>query len=101
SDPVLIKHVTVDATGAFGFDWVVPDLSDGSHVITVTGASSDVCPIDPLEIQVSGVGPTEPGNANTGAKIAGMVGIAAVLLIGGTALTVFGRRRRASGSHSS
>src|SRR5207249_3268157 len=66
SDPVLIKHVTVDASGAFGFDWVVPDLSDGSHVITVEGSTNDVCPIDPLEIQISGVGPTEPGNANTG-----------------------------------
>jgi len=102
SDPVVIKHISVDASGIFGFDWVVPDLSDGNHVITVEGSSNATCPIDPLEIVISGTNPTEPGgNANTGAKIAGMVGIAAVLLVGGTALTVFGRRRKASGSHSS
>ena len=101
SDPVLIKHVTVDGTGAFGFDWVVPDLSDGSHVITVEGSSSDVCPIDPLEIQVNGVGPTEPGNANTGVDSLTWIFVAIMLLGAGALLATAGRRRhRGRHSHS-
>ena len=93
-----------DAGGNFDPNVVVPATLKGDQLLEGIGAEGTPNDYDSLmlHIRVGGVNPTEPGgNANTGAKIAGMVGIAAVLLVGGTALTVFGRRRRASSTHSS
>jgi len=100
SDPVVVGHVTVDADGAFEFDFVVPDLEAGNHTITVEGSTNEVCPVDPLEIVINGVGPTEPGgNANTGVDSLTAILVAGALIGAGLLLATSGRRRGHSGRH--
>ena len=101
---IFVGTAHTDGIGSFDPPVVVPASLIGDQLLEGQGAEGTPNDYDSLmlHIRASGVGPTEPGgNANTGAKIAGMVGIAAVLLVGGTALTVFGRRRKAAGTHSS
>ena len=92
-----VGHVTVGGAGTFSTHFTMPLNASGSQLVVLVGSSVTVCPVDPIQVLGAGVSgsSTGPGGtALTGTRIALFVTAAVVLLAGGTALAMAGRRRR-------
>ena len=95
SSPVVLGTVKADSSGAVHATETIPSgTTAGAHTIELTGTDSSGAPRDvstPITV-TSGGGGSLP---RTGAAIAGMVGVAVVLFVAGTALSR--ARKRALG----
>jgi hypothetical protein len=86
SDPVVLGTVTADANGDVHTTVSIPaGTAAGAHTIELTGTDSTGAPRDvTTAITIASGGGSLP---RTGAAIAAMVGVAAVLFAAGTALS--------------
>ncbi|MCP1428790.1 hypothetical protein J3D45_001288 [Microbacterium foliorum] len=88
SDPIALGTQVADAQGTVTFTWKVPSSTDlGTHVVTLTGASSGSVSAD-FRVVASGL-------ATTGGEIqGGWIALAALLLMLGLGATRIARSRR-------
>ena len=88
--------VVADTSGAFCTTVVLGASLTGTHTITATGTSGATASV---QIVVAGVSasanpPKAAGLAFTGAAVLGIGSLGALLLVGGAALVLAGRRRK-------
>jgi hypothetical protein len=91
--------VTADAAGDFCTTIVLGASLSGTHTLTATGTTSGIT--STTTIQVAGVSATagttpSGGLAFTGAAVIGIGALGGLLLVGGAAMVVAGRRRKAN-----
>jgi hypothetical protein len=102
---IFVGTAHTDPNGAFDPALVVPLTLSGDQVMTGTGAHGT--PDDVASTLLHIVGGTEATSthkgsgplASTGVQIAAILGAALVLIGGGLAISVIGRRRRATATH--
>jgi hypothetical protein len=114
----VIGRPVADAQGAFSITVTLPDSLSGQQTVSVVGPSGGRLATTQLTIERCGNGGTDPGGGSgvdagslgsgghgtasagsgglstTGVAVFGLLGLAALLLIGGVVLTFGGRRRR-------
>ena len=94
STPVDLGTLTADAGGTVTFTFVVPaDIESGTHRVTLTGELSGDVSAE-FEVPTPPAPPAAPGLSATGGRaLAGPAGVAAVLMLVGWMLLLWGRRR--------
>ena len=91
------RSAVADSSGAFCSTLVLGDTLTGTHTITARGATSGATAS--VTIVVAGVSanaspPAAAGLAFTGAAVLGIGSLGGLLLVGGAALVLAGRRRK-------
>ncbi|HSY16477.1 MAG TPA: hypothetical protein VK816_10840 [Jatrophihabitantaceae bacterium] len=98
---VHLGDSTVDAAGNATLSFTIPSSFSGAHTVTVTGLTSGR--VQSIGINVggssSGSSSSSGSLAFTGAAVVGLTVLAVILLGGGIAMVVVGRRRTPTSTH--
>jgi hypothetical protein len=90
--------VVADASGAFCTSVVLGATLSGTHTLTATGTTSGRTSSTTIQVAAvsanAGVAPSTGGLAFTGAAVIGIGALGALLLVGGAAMVLAGRRRK-------